>query len=207
MPLLKHVQPGERVLDLGCGNGRLYSALKDKNVRYVGIDSSAKLIEIAKTKYQGENLKFLVVEALSLPFSENSFDKVFSIAVLHHIPSDEFRLEFLKEAGRILKSKGLLILTVWNLRQKEDVLWSLLKYTILRALGKSKLDPGDVFYPWKNSEGEVSAQRYVHCFKKKELEELIEKAGFRVKEIGYLARGRAKKANLYLVAEKAAPIV
>lgn len=203
IPLAKYVQPGEKVLDLGCGNGRLFSMLKDKNIRYVGIDSSEKLIEIAKSKYQGENLKFLVVEALRLPFSDNSFNKIFSIAVLHHIPSDDFRLESLKEAQRILKARGLLILTVWNLRQNKAGPGLLLKYTILRILGKSELDPGDIFYPWKSSKGEILAQRYVHCFRKKELERLVEKAGFRVKEIGFLARGKSEKANIYLVAEKA----
>ncbi len=203
IPLAKYVQSGEKVLDLGCGNGRLFSMLKDKNVKYVGIDSSEKLIEIAKSKYQGENLKFLVVEALRLPFSDNSFNKIFSIAVLHHIPSDDFRIEFLKEARRVLQSKGLLILTVWNLRQNKAGPGLLLKYTILRILGKSKLDPGDIFYPWKNPEGKILAQRYVHCFRKKELEKLVEKAGFRIKEIGFLPRGKLKKANIYLVAEKA----
>ena len=202
IPLARYVQSGEKVLDLGCGNGRLYSMLEDKNLGYVGIDSSEKLIEIAKAKYQGENIKFKVVEALRLPFSENSFNKVFSIAVLHHIPSDDFRLESLKEVGRILKPKGLLVLTVWNLRQYKAGPGLLLKYTILRVLGKSKLDPGDVFYPWKSSKGEILAQRYVHCFKRKELERLVEKAGFRVKEIGFLARGKSKRANIYLVAEK-----
>jgi len=199
IPLIRYIQPKDKVLDLGCGNGRLLSGLKDKEVEYVGIDSSERLIEIAKAKYQGEERsKFLVVEALTLPFRDNHFDKVFSIAVLHHIPSDNFRLDFLKEARRVLKPKGLLILTVWNLRQT----WSLLKYTILRIFGKSELDPGDVFWPWRSSESKVAVERYVHCFKKKELKELVKKAGFRIKEIGFLSRGKTKEANIYLVAEK-----
>jgi len=40
------------------------------------------------------------------------------LAVLHHIPSLEFRLEFLKEAKRVLRLGGLLILTVWDLKEK-----------------------------------------------------------------------------------------
>ena len=201
LPLVKYVQSGERILDLGCGNGRLFSALRDKNVKYVGIDSSERLIEIANSKYQGEDAKFMVIEALRLPFSENSFNEVFSIAVLHHIPSDGFRLEFLEEAKRVLKPRGLLILTVWNLRKIAGP-GLLLKYTILRILGKSKLDPGDVFYSWKGSEKGISAERYVHCFSRKELKELVEKAGFRIKETGFFDRGKTKEANIYLIAEK-----
>jgi len=197
VPLVEDVRPGEKVLDLGCGNGRLYSALKEKNVKYVGVDSSERLIEIAREKYQGDNVKFLVVEALHLPFPENSFDRIFSVAVLHHIPSESFRLEFLREIRRVLKNKGVLALTVWNVKKKSPLL--LLKYTLLRILGKSELDPGDVFYPW----GVAGIQRYIHCFTKKELIGLVEKAGFKIKEAGFLARGRAKKANIYLVAERA----
>lgn len=78
----------------------------------------------------------------------------------------------------------------------------LLKYTILKIIGKSELDSGDVLYPWRDSEGKTMVQRYIHCFKKRELEKLVEKAGFRIKEIGFLSRGRSKKANIYLVVEK-----
>jgi ubiquinone/menaquinone biosynthesis C-methylase UbiE len=200
IPLTEYIKPGDNVLDLGCGNGRLYSFLKKRGIKYTGIDSSERMIEIAKEKNQEGDPKFEVVEALDLPFSENSFDKVYSVAVLHHIPSSDFRLEFMEEIKRVLKSKGKLVLTVWNLAQIDKP--SLIKYTILRLFGKSKLDPKDVFYPWKNPEGKILAQRYVHCFSKTELEELAKEAGLKVKDSGFLARGKSQKANIYLVAEK-----
>lgn len=200
IPLTEYIKPGDNVLDLGCGNGRLYSFLKKRGIKYTGIDSSERMIEIAKEKNQEGDPKFEVVEALDLPFSENSFDKVYSVAVLHHVPSSDFRLEFMEEIKRVLKSKGKLVLTVWNLAQIDKP--SLIKYTILRLFGKSKLDPKDVFYPWKNPEGKILAQRYVHCFSKTELEELAKEAGLKVKDSGFLARGKSQKANIYLVAEK-----
>ena len=187
---------------MGCGNGRLFSLLKDRGVEYIGIDSSEKLIDIAKSKYWKENPKFLVVEALHLPFPDNYFDKIYSIAVLHHIPSDAFRLEFLKEVKRVLKPKGFFILTAWNLRKKKAGFWLLIKYTILGIFGKSKLDQGDVFYSWKTPEGKTVAQRYLHCFKKRELETLVGKAGFKIKEAGFIPRGSFEEANIYLIAEK-----
>jgi Methylase involved in ubiquinone/menaquinone biosynthesis len=115
--LKDYVKEGEKVLDIGCGNGRLFQILKDKNIEYTGIDFSKNLIELAKKKYPEGN--FLVANALNLPFKENTFDKVFLIAVLHHIPSKELRSQVLKEAKRVLKPQGLLILTVWNLGKKE----------------------------------------------------------------------------------------
>ena len=111
--LEEYIIDGEKVLDLGCGNGRLYELFKEKFVDYDGVDSAEKMIEIAKSRYP--KIKFRVADALNLPFPENFFDKVISIAVLHHIPSEEFRLQFLKEVKRVLKPEGKVILLVWNL--------------------------------------------------------------------------------------------
>ncbi len=85
---------GERILDLGCGSGRFFEFLRDKKVDYIGIDNSERLIEIAKKKYP--KTRFQVTDVLNLPFHRNFFDKIYSIAVLHHIPSEEFRLQFLR---------------------------------------------------------------------------------------------------------------
>lgn len=199
IPLAKYVQAGEKILDLGCGNGRLFAMLKEKNIEYLGVDSSDKMINIAREKHGPAGAKFLTVEALELPFPESYFQKIFSVAVLHHIPSEEFRLKFLSEIKRVLKPRGLLILTVWNLRKNY---WLLFKYTILKFIGKSKLDSGDVLWPWKNSEGKTVIERYIHCFARRELEKLAEKAGFKIEEAGFLDRGKSKKANIYLIAEK-----
>ncbi len=195
--------PGERVLDLGCGNGRFYQVMKDKNIDYIGVDISEKLIEIAKKRFP--KAKFQVADALNLPFPDNYFDKVFSIAVLHHIPSKEFRLQSLKEARRVLKPGGLLILTVWNLWQKKTAWKLFLKYTFLKLIGKSKLDFGDIFYPWKSQDGKILIQRYFHLFSKNSLKKLVNKAGFGVKEINIFKREETKNYNIYLIAEKQKP--
>jgi len=188
--------PGEKILDLGCGNGRLLELLKDFNIDYIGIDDSEKLIEVAKQRYPDK--RFQKANALSLPFPNNYFDKIFSIAVFHHIPSEKFRLKFLKEGKRVLKPKGLFILTVWNLFQKKFLKYHL-KFFFLKVIGKSKLDFKDIFYPWKSPSGEIIVQRYFHCFTKKELKGLAEKVGFQVKEVGFL--GKANQ-NIYLIAKK-----
>lgn len=185
---------GDKVLDLGCGNGRFFEVLKDKNVDYIGIDSSEKLIKIARKRYP--QAKFQVADALNLLPPNNYFNKVFSIAVLHHIPSEEFRLKFLKEAKRALKQDGLLILTVWKFRTKKE-LPLIFKYTILRLIGKSKLDFRDIFEPWGKK-----IKRYYHCFSKKELINLVKKAGFKVLERGLIRNERGNRNNIYLVAKK-----
>ena len=187
-----YVEPGDKVLDLGCGNGRFFEVLKDKRVDYIGVDFSERLIEIAKKRYP--QVKFQVADALNLPFPNNFFDKVYTISVFHHIPSEEFRLQFLKEVKRVLKKEGLLILTVWKIKTKNNLL-SVIKYTILKLIGK--LDWGDTFESWNKK-----IQRYFHIFSKKELKRLLNEADFKVLEIGIVRNERGNRNNIYLIAKK-----
>ncbi len=191
--LFDNIKKRDKVLDLGCGNGRFYQFLKDKDINYVGIDSSSRLIEKAKGRYP--DVDFRVADALSLPFSDNFFDKVFNIAVLHHIPSEEFRLKFLREAKRVLKNKGTLILTVWKFYRKEE--WLLFfKYTFLKLIDKSKLDFKDILEPWGKK-----TERYYHWFSERELIKLVKKEGFKIKETGIVKNKKGNRRNIYLVAK------
>lgn len=192
--LFEDLKKGEKILDLGCGNGRWFKIFKEKKVDYIGVDNSEKLIEIARLSFPEAN--FLVASALELPFEENYFDKVFAIALLHHIPSKEYRLKVLGEIKRILKLKGRLILTVWKACQKKEKLL-LFKYTILKILGKSKLDWRDVLLPWGKE-----VERYYHFFTKKELENLVKKAGFKILKSGVAKNKKGNRQNIFLVAEK-----
>jgi len=172
-----------RVLDLGCGNGRFYPFFKG---HYIGVDNSEKLIELAKIRFPEAD--FRTADALNLPFEDNSFDRIYSIAVLHHIPSKELRLKFLKEAKRVLKPNGRLILTVWK---RKDFLF---KFTLLNLF---KLDFRDVLEPWGKK-----VLRYYHCFSKRELKKLVEKAGFEIKDIGIVQNEKGNRRNIYVVGGK-----
>jgi len=111
--LLEYIKKNEKLLDLGCGNGRLYKMVQQLSLDYTGIDISSELIKTAKESFP--ETKFVVGSALDLPFENESFDKVISIAVLHHIPSLKLRIKFMEEGYRVLKKDGQMIITVWNL--------------------------------------------------------------------------------------------
>ncbi|GBD34164.1 2-methyl-6-phytyl-1,4-hydroquinone methyltransferase [bacterium HR34] len=199
---LKYVKHGDKVLDFGCGNGRLYHLLsKNKNIYYYGVDVSENLVKIAQNNLPtGESCQVKVMEdPLKLDFPDNFFDVVFSIAVFHHIPSKDFRNKILAEIKRLLKDNGFFVITVWNLRRKYRK--TFIKNFILKLFGKWKFDLFDIFVPWKNSRGEVLCERYVHCFSKKELEKIVLENGFEILESGYMPSSKNRQ-NIYLVCKK-----
>ena len=153
------------------------------------------MIECAK-KWQGDKGKFIHADALSLPLENSQFDVAVSFGVLHHIPSKKFRKQFLKEAHRVLKKDGLLIVTVWNLRNKR-LTPIIKKHTIKKLLGRSKLDFRDVFLPF----GKKQDVRYLHAFTEKELHKLLKKNGFEIKEIKSVKR-RGDNENIVAVCRK-----
>lgn len=196
------VKPNEKILDIGCGSGRLYKLFRGQEVKYFGVDFAEKLIKIAREKYlSSKELKkggvppvFLVANALRLPFEDNFFDKVFSIAVLYHIPSQEKRLLFLREVRRVLKPGGELFLTVWNLWQMK-YLPLILKWTLFKLFGLTKVDFFDIFVPF------YGINRYYHCFKKKELNDLVMEAHFSNVKVKYLKKN-GQNFNIFLRAKK-----
>jgi len=183
---------------------RLKSCLQDLSSKNIlpdinfEFDSSKEEIAIAKKNYPEGN--FQIADALNLAFPDNSFDKVYSIAVLHHIPSKGLRLQFLREARRVLKAGGKLILRVWDIFQDSQNQKRLFKYSLLKLIGKSELDFRDIFIPWKDSTGKALVERYLHGFTKKELEDLARKVGLKIEKCWRVGEGN--HANIYLIAVK-----
>jgi ubiquinone/menaquinone biosynthesis C-methylase UbiE len=165
-----YVKPGDKVLDFGCGNGRLAGFLENGYKEFVGVDISEELINIAKQKYSNEKNRFVKLSSdfSELPFKDNHFDVVFSIAVFHHFPSEEYSLRIAKELHRVLKPGGKIVVTVWNLWQK--------RFSRL-SLKKDRSDWGGLYIPFKA--GDKVFERYHHPFKIEELKSLFEEAGFR----------------------------
>jgi tRNA (uracil-5-)-methyltransferase TRM9 len=200
LALKKYANSGDKILDLGCGNGRLSELFKkEDNCNYFGTDFSKELIAIARKKYKNE--KFYLANALKLPFLSDQFDMVYCLSVFHHIPSSEYRIIFLKEIMRVLKPNGKVVLTVWNLKGKKNVNVKIVKNSLLGFFGLSKLDKGDIFLSFK-TEGKT-VERYIHCFTPEELEKIFAKAGFKICEIGILKRGKkVENENILIVGQK-----
>ena len=109
--VLSQVKAGDRVLDVGCGSGRLTLAAQSwvgENGEAVGIDPSPEMIEVARqnAKRAGSKAKFELGLAESLPFPDGSFDVVLNRLMLHHLPGD-LKQRGLAEMRRMLKPGGL----------------------------------------------------------------------------------------------------
>lgn len=64
-------------------------------------------------------MQVALCDNLELPFRDNSFDAVLSLAVVHHFATTERRVGAIKELARILRIGGRVIITVWALEQKQ----------------------------------------------------------------------------------------
>jgi len=180
-----YVKPSFKILDVGCGSGRLYNFLANKKITYQGLDSSKKLIKIASSTYP--QASFQIGDINALPFDNNSFDLVFCIATLHHIPGQELRNKAVSEMARALKPGGYLLMTNWNLLSGK--MWpTLARFTLKKIIGSSQLDWMDIQKPWKDNYGVVETSRYLHAFIKSSLKKLLQKHGFAAINQYYTAR-------------------
>jgi ubiquinone/menaquinone biosynthesis C-methylase UbiE len=106
--LLREANPGERVLDLGCGAGRFVAALRNAGADPVGVELAEAALQRARRNVPGADLR-LVAPGGSLPLGHGEVDLVWCSEVLEHVPDT---LAFLTEIRRVLRRGGRLLVTV-----------------------------------------------------------------------------------------------
>ena len=136
-----------QVLDLGCGNGVLLSALP-KTVNYTGVDFSAVLIKEAT----GSNpeVKFVLADILDQSIWDGlgQFDFIAALAVFHHLLTTDDHIKLLRNIKHHLRSDGSALISVWRLDQPKFNRYRRGKYLSIPFHGGSSRD----FYSFTKNE-------------------------------------------------------
>ena len=104
---LLNPQPGEKILDLGCGDGALTEQLAETGAIVLGVDSSPDMLAAARKRnlHSARSIEFAHHDATALPY-QNQFDAVFSNATLHWISGVEGQQAALVCIHRALRPNG-----------------------------------------------------------------------------------------------------
>lgn len=155
--------PKGKLLDIGCGIAAYSIIFAKHDFECVGIDISKQLLFWAKKNTEKNGVKFPLIKAscLDLPFKDGTFDYAISIAVFHHLDSDEKRLKAFREVYRILRPGGTALITCWNKTQPRFVFGS-----------------RDRYVKWSHKGQDY--HRYYHLFSYSEMRRLAESTGFEV---------------------------
>jgi ubiquinone/menaquinone biosynthesis C-methylase UbiE len=105
--LLEHIEPGERVLDVGCGEGRFAAELARAAATVVGVDVANEPLRRARARHPSLDLR-LIAEGRRWPLQDSSFDVVWAGEVIEHVADTA---GWLSEVRRVLRSGGALLLS------------------------------------------------------------------------------------------------
>lgn len=114
--------PGERVLDAGCGSGRLIPVVCERigpGGSLVELDFAHGMLEIARSKPHGAHVTFMLGDAQAIPAPDGDFDKVIALGLLPHLND---KAAALREFHRVLKAGGLLVIAHQMGRKALDLL-------------------------------------------------------------------------------------
>ncbi|MEO8100565.1 MAG: class I SAM-dependent methyltransferase [Acidobacteriota bacterium] len=180
-------EPG-RVLDLGCGVGRVTIPLSTMGFEVVGVDISPAMIDAARELTASEDLsiQYEVGDALDLQFAGNTFDHViFSNQGWMQIPGASDRLRVLREIHRVLVDGGLFLFSTHSRPSVlTDRLWATrwLRWYGGAWLGFDRrgIDFGDLFY--RRRDVEQSLEQFLHIPTRAYIQKVLQAEGFQLLE-------------------------
>ncbi len=153
---LDALPPQSLIGDIGCGNGKNMQYRTD-SLRYEGIDISSEFVAICRNR----GLQVTEGSILAIPAVDELYDHTISIAVIHHLRTQEERLQAIRELYRVTRPGGSILIYVWAAEQP--------------ATSKRKFTGGDTIVPFHMKDGTVY-ERFYHIYVRGELEAEIQSA-------------------------------
>ena len=172
--------------------------LKAKQVDYLGVDNNSALIEKARLRFP--EAEFQLCDMVDLELPDQCFDAVFSVAAFHHIPGPALRAKAVRQIRCVLKDRGVLILTVWNLFQwRYAWAWTQSFLSFILHFG-FKCAWNDLWIAW----GNFPLKRYYHAFLPSELLRYFPESEWVIEDFYFTRKGSRVKFgqsfNLCLIA-------
>jgi 2-polyprenyl-3-methyl-5-hydroxy-6-metoxy-1,4-benzoquinol methylase len=182
LPESPHAPRTVRVLDVGCGNGRLIEPLRERfaeRLAYTGIDASEPLLAIAGARYPQVQARFARADFVAVTperaLPEGPFDLVALFGVLHHVPGEVERRAMIRVAAARVAPGGVLAFTLWRFDESSRFAGRCLDQHAREALARAlafdadQLEPGDQLLRWGQADAGV---RYCHFCDEAEIERL-----------------------------------
>lgn len=163
--LTSHLKSSDKVLEIGCGTGYFTKEIAKTGAFITAIDISPELLNIAKVAITEPNVSFMIENAYSLSFKDNSFDSIVGSSVLHHLEIEKA----ISEMYRVLNPGGSIYFTEPNMLNPQIALqknipalkrklgdspdetaffrWSLKKLLLKNGFSSINITPFDFLHP------------------------------------------------------------
>ena len=141
--LCKMDRDGDRILEIGCGSGKLGVAISTEGFDTTMSDYSMKMVkETRKVSLKisnGKRVKILRENMNKLSYCDNTFDFSFNIGSIEHFLATEERINIIKEMLRVTKKKGKILIVVPNGKHPFYKIWEALIHASIPA--ETRYDP------------------------------------------------------------------
>lgn len=163
------LKDGDRVLDLGCGNGFYLHLLTNLglNLKITGVDNDKNALEAAEANIIGKRVKLVLADVVNLRFKDSTFDKIILSEVIEHLEKEE---PALKEIYRVLKPDGIFIVTTCN--YNFPLFWDPVNWLLMR-LFRTHIKEGFWAGIWN---------QHLRLYKTRDIEKLVKKTGFKIEK-------------------------
>ena len=139
------IEPACRVLEAGCGTGRMTSRIAAAARDLVSIDFSYESLRVTREKglmSGAKNIDLVQADLCNLPFKDCTFDRVVSCQVLEHIPGDEARSAAIEGLARVARQSGRVVVSAYQ-------------HTVFTSVKQGEHDGGIPFFRFTRPELEA----------------------------------------------------